>query len=139
MTQPDHDTHQQVRDLLQRLTTAERDGDADALAGLLDEDFAGVGPLGFVLTKEQWLAGYRTRDLEYQALSTDQMSARRYRDTVITISVRTQQATYQGQPAPGGSFRVTHIIVRRDGGWLVAGFHISPVAAPPAAGRGAGG
>ena len=138
MSQPDHDTQQQVHDLLHRLTTAERDGDAGALAALLDKDFAGVGPLGFVLTKEQWLAGYRTGDLQYQALSTDQVSARRYSDTVITISVRTQQATYQGQPAPGGPFRVTHILVARDGGWLVAGFHISAIAAPPAAGRGAG-
>ena len=131
MTQPDQDTQRQVRDLLQRLTTAERDGDAGALAALLHEDFAGVGPLGFVLTKEQWLAGYRTGDLQYQALSTDDVSARRYSDTVITISTRTQQATYQGHPAPGGPFRVTHIIIRRDGGWLVAGFHISAITAPP--------
>lgn len=132
MTQPDHDTQQQIHDLLQRLTAAERDSDADALASLLDDDFACVGPLGFVLTKPQWLASYRSADLAYQALSTDEPTLRRYGDTVITISTRTQQATYRGNPAPGGQFRVTHILVRRGRAWLVAGFHVSPITAPPA-------
>lgn len=131
MTQPDPTTETQVHDVLQRLTAAERDGDAGALASLLDDDFVCVGPLGFVLTKPQWLASYRTGDLVYQTLSTDEPAVRQYADTVITLSTRTQQATYQGNPAPGGPFRVTHIVTRRDGGWLVAGFHVSPIAAPP--------
>jgi ketosteroid isomerase-like protein len=131
MTTPDTATDQQVRDVVQRLTQAEHDSDADALASLLDEDFVCVGPLGFVLTKPQWLGSYRTGDLVYQALSTDDVSVRQYAGTAITISTRTQQATYQGNPAPGGQFRVTHIMVRRDGGWLVAGFHVSPISAPP--------
>jgi ketosteroid isomerase-like protein len=130
MTTPDTATDQQVRDVVQRLTQAEHDSDADALASLLDEDFVCVGPLGFVLTKPQWLGSYRTGDLVYQALSTDDVSVRQYAGTAITISTRTQQATYQGNPAPGGQFRVTHIMVRRDGGWLVAGFHVSPLSAP---------
>lgn len=131
MTQPDPATQQQIHDLLRRLTAAEHDSDADTLASLLDDDFACVGPLGFVLTKPQWLAGYRSADLAFQELSTDEPAMRRYGDTVIAISTRTQQATYQGNPAPGGQFRVSHIVVRRDGAWLVAGFHVSPITAPP--------
>ncbi|MBV9449851.1 MAG: nuclear transport factor 2 family protein [Streptosporangiaceae bacterium] len=124
-------TKEQIHGFLQRLTAAERDGDVGTLAGLLDDDFVCVGPLGFVLTKPQWLAGYRTGDLVYQALTLEDTSERRYGDTVITISIRTQQATYQGNPAPGGPFRITHIIVRRDSAWLLAGFHISPITSPP--------
>lgn len=131
MTSPDTTSDQQVRNVLQRLTQAERDSDAGALASLLDGDFVCVGPLGFVLTRPQWLGSYRTGDLVYQALSTDDVSVRQYADTAISISTRTQQATYQGNPAPGGQFRVTHIMVRRDGSWLVAGFHVSPVSVPP--------
>src|SRR5437660_5658300 len=104
-------TDEQIHDLLQRLTAAERDGDAGTLGGLLADDFACVGPFGFVLTKEQWLAGYRTGDLAYRALTVEETSARRYGDTAITISTRTQQATYQGNPAPGGPFRVTHLFI----------------------------
>jgi ketosteroid isomerase-like protein len=132
MTHPDHTTEQQIHDLLRRLTEAERDGDAATLSDLLDDDFACVGPFGFVLSKDQWLAGPRSGDLVYQALSIDDPAVRRYGDTAISISTRTQQGTYQGHPAPGGAFRVTHILVRRDGAWQVAGFHISPIAAPPA-------
>jgi ketosteroid isomerase-like protein len=121
-------TEQQVHDFLRRFNEAERDGDAATLARLLDDDFACVGPVGFVLTKDQWLAGHRGGDLVYQALTTEDPAVRRYGDTAISISTRTQQVTYQGNPGPGGTFRVTHILVRRDGDWQVAGFHISPTA-----------
>jgi hypothetical protein len=30
-----------------------------------------------------------------------------------------------------GSFRATHIAVRRDGRWRLAGIHMSPVGGPP--------
>jgi hypothetical protein len=56
---------------------------------------------------------------------------RDYGDTAVAIGVRTQQATYQGNPA-GGRFRGTHIAARRDGRWLMAGVHLSPMAGPPA-------
>jgi len=125
-------TDEQIRDVLHRFTLAERTGHAGSLAALLDDDFACVGPLGFVLTKPQWLAGHQTGDLVYQALTNDETQVRQYGATAVTISTRTQQATYQGNPAPGGPFRITHILIRRDAGWLVAGFHISPIAPPPA-------
>jgi hypothetical protein len=121
----------QIHDFLRRLTDAERDSDAATLAELLDDDFACVGPLGFVLTKEQWLSGMRGGDLVYQALSNEDPELRRFGDTVISISMRTQQVTYQGHPGPGGAFRITHILVGGDDAWRVAGFHISPIAAPP--------
>jgi hypothetical protein len=41
-----------VLDLVQRWAAAEQENDAGRLEGLLADDFVGVGPLGFVLSRE---------------------------------------------------------------------------------------
>jgi hypothetical protein len=41
--------------LIDRWSSAEEKGDPTLLDGLLTEQFVGVGPLGFVLNREQWL------------------------------------------------------------------------------------
>jgi ketosteroid isomerase-like protein len=64
-------------------------------------------------------------------LTWNDVHIRYYGDTAVAIGVRTQEATYQGTPA-GGRFRGTHIAARRDGRWLMAGVHLSPMVAPAA-------
>jgi hypothetical protein len=54
------DTTTEIRELGRRWVDAELRGDADALAALSVADFTLVGPLGFVLTREQWLDRYRS-------------------------------------------------------------------------------
>jgi hypothetical protein len=53
-----------VLDLVGRWAEAEQGNDAEALDGLLAGDFVGVGLVGFVLGRDQWLAasatGWRT-------------------------------------------------------------------------------
>jgi ketosteroid isomerase-like protein len=44
--------------------------------------------------------------------------------------VHTQRAAYRGQ-ANDGSFRATHVMMREDGEWRLAGIHMSPMGAPP--------
>lgn len=46
-----------VLDLVQQWADAERQNDGSALAPLLADEFFGVGPLGFVLTRDQWRPG----------------------------------------------------------------------------------
>lgn len=54
-----------IIDLVHRWAAAEQLNDPGLLDGLLAADFVGVGPAGFVLTREQWLAcfgnGLQTR------------------------------------------------------------------------------
>src|SRR5215213_7598282 len=47
-----------VLDLVERWAAAEQGNDAEALDGLLADDFVGVGPVGFVLGREQWLGRF---------------------------------------------------------------------------------
>lgn len=129
-------TDEAIRELGRRWAEAEQRGDTAALDAMSTDDFTLVGPLGFVLDKQQWLDRYRTGAFVTQSLTWDDVSVRDYGDAAVAVGRHTQQAQYQGQPADG-SFRATHIMVRRGGRWLLAGQHLSPVGGPPpfAAGR----
>jgi ketosteroid isomerase-like protein len=124
-------TENEIRELGRRVAEAEQRGDVPALESMILDDFTLVGPRGFVLERAQWLAGFRPGALQIQSLTWDDVRVRGYGDTAVAIGVRTQEATYQGDPA-GGRFRGTQIAARRDGRWLLAGVHLSPMAGPSA-------
>jgi hypothetical protein len=52
---------------------------------------------------------------------------RLYGDAAVMIGRQTQKAKYQEQVL-AGQFRTTLIWVQQQGRWLLAGFHISPIA-----------
>jgi hypothetical protein len=54
---------------------AERTGDAVRLDELLADDFVGIGPLGFSLSKAEWLARHR-QGLSYQAFDVEDAEVR---------------------------------------------------------------
>jgi ketosteroid isomerase-like protein len=121
----------QVQDFGARWVAAELGGDTDALAALAADDFTLVGPLGFVLTREQWLDRYRNGDFVTHRLSWDAADVREYGGTAVVIGVLEQQGAYRGSPA-NGRFRVTQLLARglTDDSWRLAGLHLSPIAAP---------
>ncbi|MEV8630061.1 nuclear transport factor 2 family protein [Streptosporangium sp. NPDC051023] len=134
-------TERDVLELVGHWAAAEGAGDAVALDGLLAADFVAVGPRGFVLEKEQWLARYRTDALRNTAFRFEHPQVRDYGDTAVVVGTQIQEATFQGNDA-GGRFRVTLVAVRHGERWLVAGAHLSPAAeagAAAAAGTGSGG
>jgi ketosteroid isomerase-like protein len=126
-------THNEVHELGRRWADAEERGDADALSALTVEDFTLVGPLGFVLDKQQWLDRYRSGDFVTHSLQWDDVSVRDYGTAAIAIGRQTQRAAYRGA-ASDGQFRITHVAVRTGDAWLLAGIHLSPITTPP--GRG---
>lgn len=123
-------TETEIRELGSRWAEAELNGDTVTLEKLSTDDFTLVGPAGFVLTREQWLAGFRTGSLVTRSLDWDEVQVRTYGDTAVAIGVRRQEAAYQGRPADG-TFRGTHVAIRRDGAWRVVGVHLSPMGGPP--------
>lgn len=125
-----NDTQLRVRDLGGRLAEAQQRGDVAALGSLLTDDFKLVGPLGFVLDKQQWLDQYRSGNLMTHSVGWDEVDVRDYGQTAIAIGRQTQQAKYQGRPADG-RFRVTQIAIRVDDRWALAGLHFSPIAERP--------
>jgi hypothetical protein len=120
-------------DAIQELETAWSQAEMEADTGTLDaistSDFMLVGPLGFVLDKQQWLERYRSGDLVTGSLSLEDPATRVYDEAAVTIARHIQRALYKGQPADG-QFRTTHIAVRIDGRWVLAGVHLSPIGGP---------
>src|SRR3954465_14632039 len=115
-------TEEQVREFGRVWATAEERGDTGTLAGLVVDGFRLVGPLGFVLDRDQWLARYDTRALVTEKLDWGDVEGRDFGGTAIAIGVHQQIAKHQGNPA-NGRFRATHVLVRDGDRWRLAGIH----------------
>jgi ketosteroid isomerase-like protein len=123
-------TSPDVLDLVRRWAAAERDNDADALDGILDADFAGVGPVGFVLSRKQWLGRF-DKGLENRAFAVEDPQVREFGTTAVVIGVQAQETDAGGRDS-SGRFRVTLGVVRRAERWLLANVHIGPLDYPGA-------
>ena len=123
----------ELKDLVEEWANAELAGDVAFLTKTLADDFIGIGPLGFMLTKEQWLARFETGDLAYEAFAIDEVKVRLYGDAAVATCRQTQAGTYQGQAVDvmQGEFRATLVFVEHEGRWRLAGLHLSPIAGPP--------
>jgi ketosteroid isomerase-like protein len=123
MTAPDG-----VLDMVQRWAAAEQQNDTELLSELLASDFTGVGPLGFVLTREQWLARFRN-GLVNRAFAVEEPLARGYGSAAVVIGVLAQETTWQGNDN-SGQFRITLVAARPADRWLLANVHIGPLQIP---------
>jgi uncharacterized protein (TIGR02246 family) len=124
-------TNDEVLDLVRRWAAAEQQNDAGLLEGLLADDFVGVGPAGFVLGRQQWLARFGN-GLENRAFAVEDPQVRDYGTAAVVVGVQAQETSFQGNDN-SGRFRLTLIAVRPTDRWLVAGVHIGPLqpAGPP--------
>jgi hypothetical protein len=126
-----NDTIRQVTDLSQQWVAAELRGDTAFLDRTLTDDFVGIGPLGFMLSKQDWLLRYRSGDFAYQMLALEDPRVRDYGAAAVLIGTQAQHATYRDHVTQG-RFRITLIWVRPAANWLLAGCHLSgPISEGP--------
>lgn len=124
----DHDTTGPIQEAVGAWERAEHAGDTTALRSLLADDFAGIGPHGFQLDKQQWLDRYDSGALVNDAFAVEDLAVRRYVDQVAIVNgVQTQTAVYLGQPHPG-RYRLTVVLVSRGDAWAIANVQLSPMA-----------
>lgn len=117
---------QPVLDLVQRWAAAELAGDVGAYDNLLTADFAGVGPVGFVLTGQQW-AGRHRGDLNNEEFEVLDPHVRLYgdpADTAVVEAVQRQTTTAMGRDT-SGSFRLCLIAIRTGQTWRIAHIQLS--------------
>ena len=118
-----------VLDLVRRWAAAEERNDAATLDGLLADGFAGVGPFGFILTRDQWLARF-ANGLVNRSFTVTDLQVRDYGTAAVGIGVLAQQTSWQGSDN-SGRFRVTLVAVQAGEGWRLAHVHIGPLQTPP--------
>lgn len=118
-----------VLDPVRRWAAAEEHNDAEQLDGLLADDFVGVGPLGFVLNREQWLARFGN-GLENRAFAVKDPQVREYGGAAVVVGVLAQDTSFRGGDN-SGRFRLTLVAVRPADRWLIANVHIGPLQQPP--------
>jgi hypothetical protein len=119
-----------VEALLRRWGAAEAAGDVAALDAMLDADFRGDGPNGYVLDKQQWLDRHRGGDLVIEAFTWKATEIRATSHTAIGIGTQSQVARYQGADR-SGDFCCTLVAIRRQGRWVIVNLQLSRGYRPP--------
>ncbi len=113
---------------------AELGGDTASLNEMLADDFVAVGPRGFVLSGEQWLARHDTGSLEYRSFGLDEAEVRTYGDAAIVVCRQTAAGVYEdenGRYDIDERFRATLVFVRQEGNWRLAGLQLSTILGRP--------
>jgi hypothetical protein len=125
---------EELNRLLKGWGTAELGGDTVTLGELLADDFVGVGPRGFTLTKEQWLTRHEAGNLRYESFGLDEVEIRLYGDAAVAVCRQGAKGVYEdenGRYDINEQFRATLVFVRQQGRWLLAGLHLSPILGRP--------
>jgi uncharacterized protein (TIGR02246 family) len=117
-----------VLDLVEGWAEAEQRNDAQALDGLLADDFVGVGPAGFVLGRQQWLGRFGN-GLENRSFAVEDAQVRDYGTAAVVVGVLAQETSFQGRDN-SGRFRLTLVAVRPADRWLLANVHIGMLQNP---------
>jgi len=115
-------SEQEVLDLVQRWAGAELNGDVAAFDELLTADFTGVGPVGFVLTRQQWTD--RFSDLKNEEFEVKNAHVRVYGDAAVVEAVQAQKTKVRGHDSIG-EFRVVVVAVKQDDTWRIANIQLS--------------
>lgn len=119
--------HEEVLDAL-------RSGDRAALDRLITPDCQVVGPKGFCIGKEEWIAAH-TEDVYVQVLlEVEESQVREYGDTAVRCDLQRSECLFQGSTIKG-LFRVLNVWVRQQGQWRLAAIQYTAVAPEADPGR----
>jgi uncharacterized protein (TIGR02246 family) len=128
------DQTQKVMALGEDWAAAELRGDTSFLGEILADDFVGVGPRGFMLTRDQWLSRHDTGSLRYESFGLDEVQVRHFGDTAITVCRQSARGVYEGENGRfelDDQFRATLVFVKQDRRWQLASLQLSPILGRP--------
>ena len=109
-----------IHSFLGEWSAAEHAEDAGKLDWLPTEDFAGIGPVGFLLSKAEWLTRHQ-QGLSYESFGPGRTTVRARGDVIITARL-IQRGTAFCNPIPE-AIRATCVLVRQGEQWRLASAH----------------
>jgi hypothetical protein len=109
---------------------AELRGDTKFLDEMLTDEFVGIGPFGFMLSKTEWIARHKSGDLKYSDFTWSDVEIRPYVDAAVITGRQEVNGSYQGQ-ATQGNYRCSQFFVKQNGFWRLAALQLSPIQSPP--------
>jgi hypothetical protein len=126
---------QEVTLLADAWIAAELRGDTAFLERTLADDFVAVGPLGFLLTKREWIGRHESGDLKQNSLNLDEITVRIYDSAAILIGRQVQDVTYRGNSVGLKQLRTTVVLSHLGDQWQLVGVHMSAMGQPPSFAR----
>ena len=115
---------QAIRELDKERIQAQIGADALALDRIYADDFVGIGPSGAVRTKPQVISDFRSGDLKFQSITTDEVQVRVYEKTAVETGLSTMVGQDKGKAVPRDT-RFTRVWVMQDGRWRLVANHYS--------------
>jgi hypothetical protein len=120
----------EILNIANNWVVAEKRGDTSFLENLFTDDFIGIGPLGFLLTKQEWLDRHKSGDLKYESLALEDTKVRMYDGVAILVGAHEQTAAYKGNSV-NAKLRATLVFVKRNEKWQLANLQFSTIGPPP--------
>ncbi|GHO95111.1 hypothetical protein KSF_051590 [Reticulibacter mediterranei] len=121
---------QEIIRLADTWTAAELRGDITFIEKTLTDDFVGIGPLGFLLNKQQWLERHRSGELKYETLDLDDAQVHMYSRVAILTGSYVQTSIARGHGVKA-QLRTTLVFVQQQETWQLASLHYCSIGQPP--------
>ncbi len=125
-----NNTEQDLERLAEDWASSERRGDTAFMQRTPTGDFAGIGPRGFMLAKDEWLERFTSGRLKYEYLEWDEVKVRVYGDAAVVTGRVRQEVSYQGQGMES-DLRAMLVFVKQEGQWRLASVQMSPILGRP--------
>ncbi|WP_228542202.1 nuclear transport factor 2 family protein [Nocardia sp. XZ_19_369] len=117
--------HQLVLELIERWRSAELAGDTAKLGHLLAEDFVGIGPMGWLRTKDQWLDKYRSGTVRNDAFDLSDIVIHPIGSATLVVAHQSQRGV-NGAADTTGEFRFSLTMVED----RIRSIHVTRITAP---------
>ena len=120
----DRSIHDELIALATEWDRAMVENDADAIGRYMADDWTIVGSDGSLGDRATFLGLVKSGVLTHNVMTSEDMRARVYGDTAVTISRGVSGGTYQGRPFREVE-RVSCVFVRQEGRWRCVLTHLS--------------